>query len=1102
MRLWSALLVTVLVSAPSLFAQGQVNPPEKLPKVLDGAIKPDAFYATDKNGSMILLPGMTFEEIDQLQKAKAGLLQLEKPYAFERVSIEGTADDVRADLNINFVIGIVSTTGSRIVIPLKMEGFHIHTPPDVVGVEEYGFDFDRKLGGHLLWVRAETPRRVEVRIRASSRASGDSGPGLELRLPTAPTSIELKVRGDNLDASVVGRGDEVVETAPGEAGQTVVSVESSGDEFTLNWRARDESRPTDQVLDLISRMRLNWDDPQTVPSVLADLEVSNRRGSVGPFEVTLPAGAELIEPLQNSTSALLTSRDPRGGKVQVSPIETEQLSRVRFTIEYRLPSGSYSAEQPLLLQPVEVTAAVRHSGELEVRTDRNFRLQWFQSPTVRSTRRSGANGEAPDPRFYLFQFDRADFELPVWLTAKRQPLRIEPQYTVSIDRSVATIEAKILVSGTMVEGLPLLVDVGDWQTTAIKDLGTGRDIQDPLSPDGKNLQLPLSELVQESGTATGFQWTAQRSVPVDSQVVEFPLPVLGSLDSRAVIISPGTLRVQTANSFTLITDVEASQGLSRISASSSTTSGTSESLAFRVQAVDAAPMYRGYLVESPPEAKLETVVDLTAGPGAQLRVNVQWTVTPRGSLRGQLPIRLPTLDDGEPNLERSLDPKWAITVNGQVAAVRPVEDTANILADTVIYSDQFNTDVCNVELTALYDFPSLFTEGEQRPRERRVQIALPTPAMLSSAEVEPAYFRVNEEAGLQLVVTHAGDETMGPSDLTQDSLIEAIIRPRQSNADRTAVIEQALLRSEIGQLRRFDRLVARVKEGAVLLVEFAPERKALLGSERPADPPIVKVFIDAEELTNFVQTANGLEIPLPGSEEALLVDVRVWASREGMSLSQSLAPIMRLPLSTGKTYWDLVLPPDRHVIWNAPVASQLMLWQYDRMVLHREPTRTYADLLTSLGASIPADSPGGNRYLLVTSDPASLSVYEAGRPLLWLLIAGSVLLASAVLIYLPHWRHPFVALVVAALLAGLAWMVPDLAIIAGQLVLLAMLLVGVMIGVRSILSRRPRPTVMGGIAEESSLRSASAGKPSATSEPGSARVVDVISSGSTAGARS
>ena len=73
---------------------------------------------------------------------------------------------------------------------------------------------------------------------------------------------------------------------------------------------------------------------------------------------------------------------------------------------------------------------------------------------------------------------------------------------------------------------------------------------------------------------------------------------------------------------------------------------------------------------------------------------------------------------------------------------------------------------------------------------------------------------------------------------------------------------------------------------------------------------------------------------------------------------------------------------------------------------------------------------------------------------MWLSVGFIVLLTASLLIYVPAFRHPMTAVVGAIAIGGLMLLLPDAAVIAGQLTLVAMTIVAVMSGTRHLLMSR------------------------------------------------
>lgn len=1181
-----ALGLLIFGVAQSCIVDAQENPPRDLPKVLEGAIKPDAFYFVDDQGNRVMFPGMSLEEIDRMKKVDIGYVQPAKPYTIESVSIQGSADAERAELTVVAKLKVSGAQGKWVEIPLKMKGFHRGGPADVVGVENYKVDTAED-GGVRLWVKTDQPREIELRTRVVCRVLAELGQGIEFDLPSAPTKVSLSVRGDDLSASVIGRGDEVVNTEAAATGETKIEVECSGGAFVLSWRMRDGRRESDQVLEVDSRMRVVWTDPQSPASVVVELDVNNRRGgSLAPFEVKVPEGADLIEPLQGSSLAQLSARDPKTGKIQVTPDDSEPLSRLKVTLEYRLPSGDYRGENPLLILPVEVPSAVRQGGEIEIRTDRNYRLRWKQQPNVRSIWRA-ASSDPVDSRVYSFQFDRTAFELPVWLTAKQQRLRVEPEYTIRVGRDSATMEARIIATGTIIEGVPLVINAAGWQTLAVEDLETGRSVDDPLGDNGEGLELELGELTPSSSSSVGVLWKAVRPTEqvapnssvnlenppavdltdpptVDSEtgeatspesnatgatttgasteadltaeeaVVRFELPIIGSPDDRAVIVSQGTLSIRPESGLAIVPDMESSVGLTRLPAESTTNRSTSSLdssegvLRFRVLSIGALPAYQGYIITRSPEADIDVRVKLSLD-GEFIRVVNTWLVTPRGRLQGQMPVVMQvTKNSGSRGIGNSAKQlsgdDWLVRVDGQPAFLR--DDGAG---KWTLFSERLGGEVCRVEFEAVA--PLLLQVGEEnadsdsKPKmgeatttaetlaedqsnnSDTLSVVLPRPALAGNSLGLVAPVTVTAPSEYQVLLGEQGVDgsSSEPFNALSEPKLQVRVRQRVQVEEVAQFVGQALLRTELGKSRRYDRLLARVVgAGGNFEVGFLPATDRSLSAG--LSEKIIRVWVNGQEVLDYQRSLSGLILPLPQDRTSHLVDIQIWRPRSASGLAGTVRPELRLPISTGKTYWDVVMASDRHLIWSSPSSSALMLWRYENLFVHRAATRSYSDLLAWIGGPPPTESQGGNRYLLVTSDAGSLQICEAGRPLLWFTIGGTILGISIILFYAPVLRHPLLLIFGALAVAGLAWMVPDLAVISGQLMIAALVLVAIMLGTRALLSRRPRATVLGGVPENSSVRSGAIRRGgaagNATGEGASKRLSETVSGGSAAGVQS
>src|SRR6056297_1420595 len=86
-----ACLATCWLAVSRLPAQDPPLPSDR-PKVLDDGLSSAAFYLLDEDGNRVMMPGMSLEELERLQKLDEGYSQPTRPCSFKSVKIEGTAE--------------------------------------------------------------------------------------------------------------------------------------------------------------------------------------------------------------------------------------------------------------------------------------------------------------------------------------------------------------------------------------------------------------------------------------------------------------------------------------------------------------------------------------------------------------------------------------------------------------------------------------------------------------------------------------------------------------------------------------------------------------------------------------------------------------------------------------------------------------------------------------------------------------------------------------------------------------------------------------------------------------------------------------------------
>src|SRR5690606_29929488 len=126
----------------------------------------------------------------------------------------------------------------------------------------------------------------------------------------------------------------------------------------------------------------------------------------------------------------------------------------------------------------------------------------------------------------------------------------------------------------------------------------------------------------------------------------------------------------------------------------------------------------------------------------------------------------------------------------------------------------------------------------------------------------------------------------------------------------------------------------------------------------------------------------------------------------------------------------------------------------------RESTQSSRSLANWVGGPDLVEVPRGNRYLYVGTDVRSFHAVLVSRTVLWGVTGSVVLLIAVLLSFVPQTRHPLFAVTAAVFFAGMLVIAPDAAVLAGQLGMIALVLVIVMSAIRTMVQSREHPSAL------------------------------------------
>ena len=1092
-------LICVLFSVGSAFGQPPGTTPTRdvFPQQKDGidanGLPIRAFMFLSESDNVVLMPGLSWEEFERLSNPDSAVDSNQQLFSYQALTIKGDADAKRFEGEVTLRILITPSQGQWIRIPLQMGNFHRLDEPEVTGIDDYFMTLTSDGSGHLLLVKTDEQQEITLRMKVSARVvTSTIAKTLDFKLPSSPSAVELSVAAAGVEGEIVGRGDEVLVKKGVSGKDTKFLIESGGGNYSLRWGSSSRAKDAVDLLEVESRINVRWDSPQDPLIANFLLTVENVRGSIDSFQLRLPPGAVVLDSLRLGDSGqTIELGDPvLGREKEIRDViipESERGSRIDLNFELQLPNDNASEVNPLEFHVAEVVGSLRHRGVIAVTTGSDYRLRWLSSPWVDSVLGEPGDESVNSGRTYEFRFERASFELPMYLGEKGRQLRMTSNSLLDIYDSAANLDMTISINGQVSKGLLQFNDAG-WQIREIQNSETGESL-DLFEDDDRFLNMRSVG----NGDLSQIRILAELQLTPENGDVEFLLPTVTDVDGAARV-QKATLEIESTGRSMLVVDLTASMGLTRgIVTGSEVSAAKSSKTSYQIQTQEKSPKVVGALVALPPRISLASEANIELS-GDQLITDVSWTVTSTLDLEGSLVVRIPDVsssvasgeDDGltepvegdvgndgnqstddpsgaEELVDPNLEEPWMVTVNEVPGKLKYLGGDRYQLI-----SERLAMDTMEITWHRVQDLNAAVGDGAV------VSVPLPSPGALDVTIRGSMGVMLRGDQGFDLVSADRQrqkriDLVTFPRDPLRLRLLSRLTSPEELTVQKT------VLRTIVGRNLRHESVHAKVQGGDSFQVGL------------PADVAEVSVqaFIDGVRQT-VRREENNLVVLLPADREAHVVDLQVWIARETSASFSNIKPILRLPFGVGRVYWQIVAPSDGHVLWASPTLGRSMSWRFDRWKLYRQPTHDDRRLLQLVDATSVAPPPG-NRYLYIGSDLRSFEVVIVSRVVLWILIGSVVLLAAVVLTNIPKSRHPLTAVVIAVMFGGLLAIAPDAAVLAGQFGIIALVLVVVMIAVRVLISPAKNGRVFASAAmspDQTRTPSTRSLVPAITEEPG------------------
>jgi len=1034
---WLLVCMWPLRAAEPTSAPGAPAPAVAVAQPAVQESKPEIYYLPDKQGKLVAVPGMSWEDFERARRILMELAagQQEPAFSIQRMAIHGTARDEHADLTVHLKIRTGADGWVR--VPLGFDTAALQEA-EYQGPGIQFIDFEGPQAGYVWWVRSKPAEQgqpqhdLTLQMLVPVSRVGERH-RLRLRAPRATVSeMRVTVPVQNAQASVSPGAllRSVVSTPRG----SEVSVNEVAGDFELLWgKSSETGEETSPALEVdavvLSRIGLRTIDTQ------ATLTISSQPAPFDRFTLRLPPGTILSGAGADYQVVPVKGPGRAGGKAELMEIRLGDKTRgpveVQLTAQRPLEPGSEN-NQWLELGGFDVLGAVRQRGILAVAALSDWQILWGESRGVRRLEQLPAALQAEDV-VAGFEYFVERYSLKIQLVRRKTRVSVEPSYKVAVEPDGVRLDGKLRYTVRGPELSTLYVEVPGWQLAADRP---------PVEPDtlvavdgvtldqAGRLTIPL---LRPTAGRLEIEVHLVRVLPseADSFEIELPRP-------EATWTTPADLTIQPAPNVELIPRSEAIEGLVRHTPPGASAAAAYQSapLFYRAEALPAVFAARMHLRRRELAVEVTSrlsIVDRTP----QVEQTLDYTIAYEPT--DQLTLLVPQSVASSDLLEvvHEDEPAMVVPVAHSAAADPAAPVAVQVLLGTSCIGH------CRLTVRHPLEPVQPPTAGEARlalplamPAEGELRANVLAIAAPQAMRIEPA------EEGWHRLSSSSGSSDMEPpvqqwvSDQSDTEVLLRVAAVAEEANGRT-LVDRAWVQTWLTQSVRQDRAVFRFSS-------TRPTIRLLLPAGAAREK--VALSLDGQALEPRRQGATALEIPLsPGAAERFhVLEVRYYLprSRRGAGPLELELPRLDGSAAAGRVYWQLVLPANEHVISSPPGWASELTWGWCGYFWGRRPVWEQEDLESWSGAAhrmpVPAET---NRYLYSTlGTPGTCRLRTASRSWIVLVASGAALVAGLILIYVPMVRRPGLLLVLAVVLLGLGVWSPATALLGAQAAVLGLVL--------------------------------------------------------------
>jgi hypothetical protein len=1006
--------------------------------------EPSLFYLKSKEGKLVPVPNFTFEDFERLYKMEKQLAKAEQPpsYVLSQLTIAGSAKPDAAELTATATIQ--SRKDGWVRVPLRFDRAVLREPADYRGPGEHNLVFEGDGEGYVCWLNGTSGQQHELTLKMLAPVSS-SGEETRMKLVLARATFSTLTLQVPLPGAIgrVSSGATLETKSPAGAASTELFAGLPGGEFEIAWRpAAVKASETPVVLDATGEITAKIDNRGVGSEAV--LSVRSLGGAFERFRVRLPMGAKLT----SGNSARYTVKEIEVSDAAASQrrlVEVELANKTTGPVELRLGArrsfDDAKADPWVDLAGFDIEGAKRQSGTISVGAPGDWQVLWGTCDGARQIDQDPDATRREDVAA-VYEYFAQPYALNVRLVPKRTRIAVEPEYQMQVQPDSVELKTtlKYNIGGAKVTAL--IVALPGWEKIEVTPENLVAIDGITNDADGEYV-FPLTR--QTSGQVE-LRIEARQAIPAGAAAIRVKLP-----QPRADAVAPAGLLVSSADNVELVANDDDLEGLVREEETAQTSDGRAAGeTRYRCQSADAV-FAADFRVRSRQIHVSENTRLTWDDRGGRVEQTLSYKIAYEPADYLLLDVPRSAMQSNALKIRRG---KETISAEQSRADDEPgVADNAVRLK--VVPKPRLGA--CEFTLEYRVDSPRLAADERAdwtvpliTPVDGELTgnafIAIPSPGMKVESRGgvwKPAVVESPATAN-QKALALAADRRADRVELT--------LQAEETDDSSVVNVEQAWLQTWLLGRSRLDRALFR----------FVSNRKEISLLVPPGiDSNRVSILLDGKR-TIAAAAGSRLSIPLhdegASRQHILEAQYEVGVDRAGPGRIGLELPQLGPNAWTKRTYWQVILPRNEHLLAAPANFTDENVWQWDGGLFGREPLLNDAALAAWIGVP-PRESPhGGNCYLFGSfggADRAELRT--ADRAWIVLTASGIVFVCGLLLLYVPFLRHPAVLLALGIALASAGLLHGETALLLAQAAGLGLGLIVLAYLLRSISPKRYKP---------------------------------------------